>query len=103
MKPCDCTLTLRFMAARGAPLAALMLSRGRLESDADGAEQIAHFAEEKRYFFPYLPRPVAELLESQHVTFTREIRQHGRIVSIVLFQKHARMENEWAKKLMRAA
>lgn len=104
MKPCNCKSTLIWMAGKGAPQARMLLARGLVEAEMDGPDQLIHLAEEKRFFFPYLPQHVAALLGKHHDTvFIPEIRRFGRIISTKLLDAHARIENDWAKKLLRDA
>lgn len=103
MVGCDCTATLEFMARRGAPHASRMLALKIHESKWTPLDLRTHFAEERTFFFPFIPAHIVRVLATQHAVFLGELKRFGRIVSTGLFVQHAKIENTYAKQLMRAA
>jgi hypothetical protein len=96
---CSCSVTIKWLAARGAPHATRMHKIGKSESTWQPSDWLQHFAEEERYLFPYFPQYVRRMLGRHHAAFRKQLREYGRIVDDALMQKHAAMEDTFTAKI----
>lgn len=94
---CSCSLTIRRLAARGAPHARSILARHLPEDRWTDTDRLTHMAEEERWLFPELPPVRRRILARHHAIFRVDIRA-GRY-NAKLWAAHAKLEDRWVAEL----